>query len=438
MTNYQAPYTTDKWVHGCSYPIYFTSYNYNYITNTNYRYNFSITDYMGVVDSSKNPPLIDGGIGKFNPNNVLKNKLSFDFQPDISNFAIADGAITQYVVSCSDWGISPITTANFYKLIAMQCYDEKFDYNLYVLNNSTSKMLNKWNSVRKVRLSDRGTQRVFNGHMHPYYDGYLTLKHSLIYQTYIVVTKAGGTKFYYTSSSNSFYANGSVQMALDYTPQNIKERVIDVPSGPYNIISSSYFLIGYQNVGGSYTAVSPSIITPGSAMLEVGDTYTVQAFCWPQGDNGITSAPEYYEVVDDCKFEGIQLAWQNEVGGTDYFTFSGAKNIVQTNKKQSYLRQRDRQNYDGYNYNVGHNSDYRGETIYNTQITEEYSVQSGYLTRNQIADISFLFASPEVYARINDEWVGIIITNEGVVIHQDKSGLKNFEITFRLSNEKYI
>lgn len=412
------------------------------LTQPKMRYKFSLIDVNGEIINSKNPPLIKGGIGVFNPTNILKDLLSFKFQPEITTITKADGGIIQYQVKCEEFNTTSPTSQTFKKVMMLNAVDQDFNYVDYTLSGPNKNLLTKYKSLKKVRMDDRHTFRCFAGKLIPIgEDMPVGSDISNFYEIKLEVTKPNGNIYNYTSLIFNPFIGNTNKYGLTSNanpPQDVSEWLFDFPSGPHNINNMKWRLRGFTPFGGSYiTNPNPPIIM---GVVEVRDKYSIWAYSWPSGDLGKVSKPYLFEVVNDsCKHESVQFGWSNEVGGTDYFTAMGKKskslNISKSTFEKILNHQGGLPDY-GSNY-VGHNDFDRGETIFNTEITDEWKVNTDFITSEEIIDLEYLWSSPEVFVRIENRWYPIIITNNNPIINRDGIGLKNYEITFRLANKKY-
>ena len=189
---------------------------------------------------------------------------------------------------------------------------------------------------------------------------------------------------------------------------------------------------GYTAIGGAYSALTASTLV--TSVLTYGDSYELSTFTWPFGDGGRTSTPEYFEINEDCKYTSAQIAWENEEGGTDYFTVRGNKMHNVNQSKATFTKQLDYQT----DFTVGHTDSDRGETIFDAESQDEWQIGTGFITRQQVLDLEFLWKSKNAFVRFGTIWYPIIITNDSQTIEVDKNGLREYAINFVLANKKYI
>lgn len=444
LTKYQQPYTQGHYVIGSVYPEYYTTDSTEY-TESKFKYKFTINDVNGVVATTNVPPSPTGGLGIFSPVSILKNKLSFKFQPEITTFTKATGGILQYRVDLAEQGITSPASTTFSKNIMINCAREDFTLENHILSGDTKRFLTDWSSTRKVTVNDRGTSRILSGFMRPGIDEpYDSWARSIVLE----ITKENGDLYYmhseYGSSPtiNPYYAqtNSNVLESSDAVLEDVSAYLLDIPTGPYNLNQITFRLKAWTENGGVYEELqNTAVFNDLSPSLFVGDKYTVQTYAWPKGSNGRTSAKEYYEVVSDCDTTSCQLAWENELGGTDYYTATKYKTKNIRANKSSYQKVRDTQGgLSGLgNEHIGHDQYAGGETIFDSTKTIEYDIYTDWVTETEIQDLENLWTSKNVYLRLEDTWYPVIILNDMQEIDSDRSGLRNYLIQLRFSNKKY-
>jgi hypothetical protein len=131
-----------------------------------------------------------------------------------------------------------------------------------------------------------------------------------------------------------------------------------------------------------------------------------------------------YEILCQCReYELIQLAFVNKLGGVDYWTF----NLVSKYRSQ-IERDRIKQSL-RYNYNVGN----RQHRIINQRITENWTINTDYITDEQAVFIRELVESPEVYWIKDGNLLPIIITDDS---YEFKSSLNDILVQYTISFTK--
>lgn len=434
LVKYQEPFWVNKnYVHSYTYPAYYTIYN-ELFEEINYRYKCIVSDVNGTVITTKNPPVYNSGIGIFNVNSILKNNLSFVFNPNIVNFKPCAGTAIQYRLDVEDTGITNITTASFNKTILLKAYKENFNLDDYVLNAENKSVLTDWTSTRKVTLEDRGTLRALSGTMvNINYTDFI----SYLYRTIIVKTTSNGNRYWYRSELNpNYYSTTFVGLSEDNEVlQSLDNYVLDFPAYPWNI-NKMLWTLYKREVLGEIEELPLSLVSNILSNAVSYELYTRDA-----GDN-VTSKSEYFTIIDACNIEPVQLAWENAVGGIDYATITKYKSKTNSYNKETFIKNKYQQGHNpshlGNNFYVGATEYDRGETILNNKTSEKWTLNTDWLTKEEFIDYSGMFDSSNVFMRIKDTWYPVILLNENTVVETDIKGLKNLTISLRLSNKKYI
>lgn len=437
VSRFQQP--TQKYIHQVIYPEFYTSNSTNY-EDSNFKYKFSLNTIDGIIHQSIASPRIINGLGAYNPNPILKSEVSNKFKPDITEITEVPELLKHYRVDVEEIN-GDGSSAKYDKYIAIKANKEDFDIDDYTLNSDTSKCLTDWESTREVTLDDEGTLRGISGiigweEINTIPISYQAIR-SYLYEIKLVVTKPNGDKYhYFLKNENPYYAD-TTKIGFDHTNSDLidlSKWVLAFPALPKNINDGEWELRAYTPAGGSYTELSSTLH---SNFLEINDRYEIYTYTWPQGDNGQTSKSYHFEIVDECRIDYAQLAWENEVGGYDYYTLTKNKTKGISVDKSYYQKNKYEQGYNG-NYNRIGNDEYsRGTTSYYNEKTIKYDLWTDWLTEQEIIDIEPLWSSNDVYLRLNDKWYPIIITNQDVRITSDEKELRNYKITVELSNKKY-
>lgn len=120
------------------------------------------------------------------------------------------------------------------------------------------------------------------------------------------------------------------------------------------------------------------------------------------GEPTLFSENRCYEIKEWCReYDLVRLAFVNKLGGVDYWTF----NLVSKYKSKIKREMIDR--VLPYNYKVGD----RGMEVVSQDITEEWEVNTDYLSDDQALFIRELVESPDVYMIVGDQKLPVIITD---------------------------
>jgi len=195
-------------------------------------------------------------------------------------------------------------------------------------------------------------------------------------------------------------------------------RFLRIPTGPYNILNipDAQFTLGVQ-----------PIIT-GSV-----DHYTVQTF---NSSNVAISTEAEYKIIEDCtRYEKRRLQFLNELGGYDTFNFTLVSKETMDIERSMFKK--DLGSY-GTSYSFVNSPNDRAYSQYHTRIKDKISIQSDWVTEQQLAWLEQLVTSPDV--RLDDGLylIPINITNtsfEKKKVVNEK--LFNLQLEYTLSYDRY-
>jgi len=151
-------------------------------------------------------------------------------------------------------------------------------------------------------------------------------------------------------------------------------RFLRIPTGPYNILNipDAQFTLGVQ-----------PIITS-----EV-DHYTVQTF--NSSNVGISGDAEY-KIFENCsRYEKRRLQFLNELGGYDTFNFTLVSKETMDIERSMFKK--DLGSY-GASYSFVNSPNDRAYSQYHTRIKDKVSIQSDWVTEEQLAWLEQLVTSP--------------------------------------------
>jgi hypothetical protein len=129
--------------------------------------------------------------------------------------------------------------------------------------------------------------------------------------------------------------------------------------------------------------------------------YTVQLFySYPTnsasrasvGPVGPVSERFYFYLYNNCQPENTRICFLNSKGGYDYFTFKSYRQNTQKITTQSYDNRYFSTDLAGPDFNVG-----RSTRTFGTDLTQEFVIESDYLSVPVGNWLEQLFSSPQVY-----------------------------------------
>jgi len=151
-----------------------------------------------------------------------------------------------------------------------------------------------------------------------------------------------------------------------------------------------------------------------------------------RSDVTLTNIYELNIIECNSRFTGINVAWENKLGGVDYHLFTLADEKSITSKKQLYDFTKT-ETIDG----LVVEKKYNKETMVLSNITTvEILATTNWLNQNDINGMEDLFESTEVYIKYDGEWRYVINSAKKAIIYNKKrKGLKKYQIKFILSEK---
>ena len=137
-----------------------------------------------------------------------------------------------------------------------------------------------------------------------------------------------------------------------------------------------------------------------------------------------------------CGYTGVRFAWVNDYGTWDWFNFTLQANLNTTLDRGVY-----KQTFVPYNTStndVAYNIQRRGNNAYYTNINENFTANSDWLTQEEADWLTKLFYSPSVYIQDGFNMVPIIITDNTFVTRTNPRTQKTFQyaVNYTLANNK--
>jgi hypothetical protein len=115
------------------------------------------------------------------------------------------------------------------------------------------------------------------------------------------------------------------------------------------------------------------------------------------GPIGPLSEIFYFYLYANCLPESTRLAWLNDAGGYDYYTFQSYRQDTKKIDRTSYDNRYYATNIASPDRNIG-----RSQKTFDTNVTQEIVLESNYISVSQAQWLEGLFVSPQVYVMGND------------------------------------
>ena len=354
-------------------------------------------------------PNVYNGYAVFDIHKVLNNTVSNDIKPILGSlgFYSSQYGFTKYNVNAYEFsGATPLTTyLNFcsgYTFDGVVDRNTTWNQNAFVTTTPGARFLTNWTYPYYVRVNDRHALSFWNS---------FTQQYKMV----LNVNKP----------------DGSTVLAWTLTSP---------VSGGTTLDHLQYFGSGYYEVDHTLwtgATLYSGILTSNSAVSYTLQLYSVNhSLPW----NPVSEIAEYI-VDNDCTLiENMELMWQNEMGGYDFYTFYRERHKSWKTEKTTY----DKIDYSYSNGQIVTQEYSAGETILTNKVTTHYKVRSKVLDNDMSVNLAGIFLSKNVYwlhkLTTSDtvEYNPIIIDDESyeVMNNYNRPNRAIYEFTFRLSNEK--
>jgi len=198
-----------------------------------------------------------------------------------------------------------------------------------------------------------------------------------------------------------------------YTADTINNRLLHIPIGPQNLIEFNASFIPYISNPSSYPYYSVKLIYE------------------------LTDGPFHLFKNEEClTFEGRNFAFINKQGVFDYYRATLVDRQTEQFNRKTYKAP-----YINYSTDSGvvdYSYSRRGDTQYFASFSNNFEVETDWLTTEQSNWLFELFESPSVYVQQGSDFIGIIITNASETYRTNPAGQRMFKYTiqYRLSNSK--
>lgn len=279
-----------------------------------------------------------------------------------------------------------------------------------------------WNGVLKSN-----TFRTFNYSLYTVGGGGATLSNMATTQYYTDTTQRAYQYMLNDTSGMAYFAKiltydvnnallGTYRIANSYQASTgIADKLVRVGVGAYDLNNATL-----------YTGIQPVI----TASV---NKYTVEIVQF----NDSSSSPVYTYNVE-CNWHGISpqsLHFLNRLGGFDVFNFRLQRTQFSDIKRSSMEKNLGTLTATTWSYN----SIDRGNTTYNTEISDRWTLTSDWIIDAQAIWLQELFESPEVYYHDGSTFIPVTIKNNTTEIKTIKNMEKLFNITvdIEFSNKRW-
>tara|TARA_R110002049_G_scaffold2335_6_gene17068 strand:- start:1220 stop:2638 length:1419 start_codon:yes stop_codon:yes gene_type:complete len=295
-------------------------------------------------------------------------------------------------------------------------YGYDLDSNGYIMNNNTAKFLSNMPSQLYARLTDFGTASFFG---------------MLDSSDYVFETGTNG--------SDGTVASIRFDFKTDTASISSLYRDINYSSGYQTNYSTDCRVV--TCIAGIYPANLKVNSTFNNALSDGMTNYDVMAV-----DSTGAIISQIYNIKfinNDCKgFEGIRLAWLNQFGGFDYYTFNKKSIRTLKVKRQNYTQHSG--TWNGLSFDM--NNAIGGNRSYNTSSKEEITINTDYITEEEGISFEELLISPEVYLineyeaddsnGLTNKYVEPVMLVNNEIVRKTKANDKLIQHSFTIEKSK--
>jgi len=400
-------------------------------------YSIRLTDYKTGNDfRNLIPPLNSSGYSYFDAIKPINQSVHFTAQPEITAFSANTSHMGKYKFTVTEYySGKTYDSSSVYGIYANTSLkqflnDDIYEVNMldYSINSDTSKFLSYITptNVQEVRLGDWGALKSFYGA-----NQILLGNRSFFNELKIEVTKENGSVYAYTLANNVPW--------VDCTSAAVKDcsnNTVEFPAYPANLAASTGTILDTITLESGFVYI---IGTANPVSLVVGDTYKISAYSTTSPTSGDTVSQDYnFKVVCD-NFSDLQVLWENELGGNEYYNFSNKEIITINNKTKTYKK--DRNDWTTFETTFDFPFYYeqveeKRDTVYQSTYRENYKLTSRLLNDEEVLRLKSLFYSKNIQIRIDDIWRPALPAKSSMkLINSDIPGFKyyQFEITVDLN-----
>ncbi len=264
--------------------------------------------------------------------------------------------------------------------------------------------------------STSSAQDIYALDLNVYYTGALAYTQSLFNTSVNTASYYGGPR---TSTAQLWSAVATVQTcSINSGSQSSGSFLLYTGIGPQNITNNGNFDFSTQNW--DYYTIT---LRPQQAANTVNTNASWDKFTINKQD-------------PNCGYEGVRFAWINDYGVWDWFNFT-----LQSDKNTNLDKGIYKQTFVDYSTTtnaVDYNIRRRGNNAYYTNINENFTANSDWLTQAEADWLEPLFYSPNVYIQDGFNMVPVIITDSQFTSKRNPRTQKNFQYTinYTLANNK--
>lgn len=248
----------------------------------------------------------------------------------------------------------------------------------------------------------------------------------------------------YNSTSLGAYTNDNLVGTVGVGPQNLK----DANLWPAGTISQNWSQVT-QTFGSNSTIWSLAGQTSSQVSYYTVELYSVDWCYWeangiPQ-NNDATTLLNYlgslvysyeFKVEDPCtNFNVVTVSFLNQYGVKDYWTFDRRNTRTQSINRNNYNQSLG--SWTEYEFEIDPQG--RGRRTFSTDLVEEMTMSTNWMTDEESAWLEELFISPRVEIFVNGQWEPAVIASN---VYEQKSYARDkmfqHTLTVTFANDKKV
>lgn len=433
-------------LHSVFIPTHYT-YQSTITGSANFRFKYTLTDIDGQFFQGLTVPL-ENSLSYNEPTEILKSKTKFNFNPSIQVISnIPDNCIVYREVASED--VSGGHSTGWYTKTAFRYSDTEFNpYDNFINDSAETDFLVNMPKTHEIRMTDDFTFRTYNGYPNVSssndFGGVYVYKMDLFDNG----KHSGAIKECRVESiKNPYYgAHSSGDYSVTETGDNFN---IELPAGAKNWYNKLFNLRSFVTSDGTYVDTNQTNIflfgdgISNHIWFNFGgtwynmwlDNYDYWAYRWPHGTFGQVSVKHNFKIIEDCKFDSVNVAWENTKGGVDYYLFTKANEKKVETKKAIYNKNQNILNLS--TKEVEKDSYNKGTSVYRNNVNTFYELNTNWLSQDEINGLEDIFKSTEVYMNIDNKWVYVIsVERKAIIYNKKRFGLKKYKLNFQIGELK--
>jgi len=440
-------------IHSVFLPEYYT-WKTDTSLITNFYFTYTLTD----LDSEffvGNTVTLENYLSYNDPTEILKSKTKFSFNPEITTIENIEQNVCVYLENVYEVETTAVTFTNsavsFRVKTACRYSDPDFNPYDHLLNSgttSTRDFLVNMGDEHDIRFEDDFTFRTYNGKLDSESTG-ATYEGRVKYYILDLFMDSDDSNFQSAqlrSEANPYYESAQSECLTATTSGS--NYMIEIPAGINNWNNKAFTLVNFTTGGTSYTdnvttdltldstffiPEFPTNFTP-AILSGTVSYYEIWAVDEDKKINTRISKKHKFTPVVDCRWESLNVCWENTKGGIDYYLFQKASEKSISTKKIKYdqnMYSLDLSDEEVQKFNYD-----KRTVVYRNEVTSIIEVHSDWLSQDDIDGLEDMFKSTNVFMNYKNSWKYVIsVATKAIIFNKRRKGLKKYKLKFQLSEK---